>query len=511
MAKKITTLYIDDTNLRLMVTKGKRIKKMADLPLQLGSTEVRTDIKETEVVTRIKHLLKANKVRTKKVIVGLSGLHCLSRPMTLPQLPKAMLAEAVKREAKRVLPVPLDQLYISWQTTPVAEGKIQVFLVAIPRRIADNALKVMHQAGLKPYLMDIKPLALARVVKEATAIIVDVQATEFDIVIMTNGIPQPIRTIPFPTEALSQQDRLSKITEDLSRTIEFYNSNNPEQPLTSSVPIFVSGELAEEPELCNSLSAELGHPVLPLSTTLKCPKNLDPTGYMVNIGLALKELTKEAGPLVVNINTLPAYLHAKPISLTRIAVIPTVAAVISLIVGGVMVIQSASANIASINDQLDMANHLLEQRQAKKDELKGNITELEQKIAGAEASCNSFTAVLDTMNNEGGVINGDLTVTTGSLLGEISLTQISHSREQLTIQGRAPNEEEILAYARALDDSDRFSKVTIASIRRVGDTEVAGEEIEGEGEEGEAEEGEAEESVSTDMNFTLVLKTGGNE
>ena len=97
------------------------------------------------------------------------------------------------------------------------------------------------------------------------------------------------------------------------------------------------------------------------------------------------------------------------------------------------------------------------------------------------------------------------------MLGEISLTQISHSREQLTIQGRAPNEEEILAYARALDDSDRFSKITIASISRVGDTEVAGEEIEGEGEEGEAEEGEAEESVSTGMNFTLVLKTGGNE
>jgi len=504
VAKKIITLYIDDTNLRLMVTKGKRIKKMADLPLPLGSTEVRADIKEAEVAARIKHLLKANKVRAKKVIVGLSGLHCLSRPMTLPQLPKAMLAEAVKREAKRVLPVPLDQLYISWQTTPAPEGKIQVFLIAIPRRTADNALNILHQVGLKPYLMDIKPIALARVVKEATAIIVDVQATEYDIVIMANGVPQPIRTIPFPTEALSQQDRLLQIKEALSQTIEFYNSNNPEQPLTSSVPIFVSGELAEEPGLRDSLSADLGYPVLPLSTTLKCPKNLDPAHYMVNIGLTLKELRKEAGPLVTNLNTLPTYLHAKPISLTRIVAIPTVVAVISLIVGGVMVVQSASANIASMCDRLDAANYILEQKQTKKDEFKENVTELKQKIARAEASRNSFTAALDAINHDGEVTNGDLTVTTGSLLGEISLSRISHSQEQLSIQGRAPDEKEILAYARALDDSDRFSEVTIASIRRV-------EVEQGEAEQGGDEEGEGEEPVSTEMDFTLILKTGGKE
>jgi hypothetical protein len=33
MAKKVVTLYIDDTSIRLMVAQGKRIKKWADLPL----------------------------------------------------------------------------------------------------------------------------------------------------------------------------------------------------------------------------------------------------------------------------------------------------------------------------------------------------------------------------------------------------------------------------------------------------------------------------------------------
>ena len=97
MARKITTLYIDDTSIRLMVTRGKRIIKLADVPLDMSLTDVSVKVREAEVAAKIKHLLKVQKVKTKKVVIGLSGLHCLSRPATLPQLPKAMLDKAVIR------------------------------------------------------------------------------------------------------------------------------------------------------------------------------------------------------------------------------------------------------------------------------------------------------------------------------------------------------------------------------------------------------------------------------
>ena len=42
-------------------------------------------------------------------------------------IPKEMLDEAVNREAERALPVPLKELYISWQSIPAPEGKTQVF------------------------------------------------------------------------------------------------------------------------------------------------------------------------------------------------------------------------------------------------------------------------------------------------------------------------------------------------------------------------------------------------
>ena len=165
------------------------------------------------------------------------------------------------REAKRVLPVPPEQLYISWQIISVTEGKMRAFMVAVPRQIADPVLGVLRQMGIKPYLMDIKPLALARLVPEATAIVVDVQPREFDIVIMADGVPQPIRTVPLAEEVLSLQDKLSIVKEELKRTVQFYNSNNPDRPIDPSVTIFVSGELADGPELYESLAKELGYRV----------------------------------------------------------------------------------------------------------------------------------------------------------------------------------------------------------------------------------------------------------
>ncbi|MFC2011443.1 type IV pilus biogenesis protein PilM, partial [Chloroflexota bacterium] len=254
MAKKIVTLYVSDTSLRLMVTDGRQIKQWAELPLEPGVVENTVVMKEEEFADKIKQLLKVHGVTTKKIAVAISGFHSLTRPITLPQLPKDMLAEAVEREAERTLPVSLEQLYISWQTIPAPEEKTDVFLVAIPRETADALFNGLHKAGFGFSLMNLKPLLLARMVTEATAIIVDVQTTEFDIVIMTGGVPQPIRTILFPTEAVSWQEKFTTIKNELERTLTFYNSNNPENPLDSSIPISACGELADEVELCQTLS-----------------------------------------------------------------------------------------------------------------------------------------------------------------------------------------------------------------------------------------------------------------
>ena len=461
-----TTLYIGDTSIRLMVTRGKRVTKLADVPLDTSLSEIDSEEKQNELLEKIKLLFKTNKIRSKKIILGISGLHCLTRPLSLPELPKTMLDEAVRREAKRVLPVPPEQLYISWHTTAVSEGRIQAFLVGIPRYIADPLLEMLNKAGFKPYLMDIKPLALARLSREATAIIVDVQSTEFDIIISVNGIPQPIRTLAFPQECQSLEDRLVVVKDELKRTVQFYNSNNPDNTLQADDIMYVSGELNEEPELCRSLADEMGFIVTLLSSPLKCMKQLDPSRHLVNVGLALKDVTKEAGPLLANVNTLPEQYLPKPISVNRIIAIPTAAVAIGTIVLLGLTVQDTANNIEKAQTQLDANNIVIEKRQAQKKNLTDDIAAKESQLAGIEAIRAAYANALNFFSVKADLIDDDLQATVDNVVPDLELYSIDLSREQVSLGGKASTEEEILEYVRNLEETGRFEEVTIANITR---------------------------------------------
>jgi type IV pilus assembly protein PilM len=464
MANTTTTLYINDTSIRLMVARGKRIIKLADVPLEMNLNEIDTEEKESELAARIRNLFKSNRIGARKIVLGISGMHCLTRPVTLPELPRTMLDEAITREARRVLPVPLEQLYISWQAVAVSEGKIQAFMVAIPRQIADTLIKILSQAGLKPYLMDIKPLALARLAREATAIIVDVQPREFDIIIMSNGLPQPIRTVAFPQESQSFMERLLIVKDELKRTVQFHNSNNPDNRLQPNTTMLVSGELADEPELYESIAHELGFKVSLLTSPLKCLKQLDPSHHLINVGLTLKELAREAGPLLPNFNTLPAPYQPKQISINRLMALPATAAAIGLIVLLAMTIQDAAANIQSAQMELDSTKLILEKKQAQKKELTQNIAAAEEKLASLEAMNKNFVAIVKSINENENIVDSDLDASVDNVITDLNLNEINHTGARMDVYGHSATEQETLAYVRKLDVTGRFSEITIINM-----------------------------------------------
>ncbi len=469
MAKKITTLYINDKSIRLMVTSGRRISKLAEVPLDIDLENVSDEDKQEELVNKIKHLFSANKISPTRFIFGMSGLHSLSRPVILPLLPKTMQEEAMTREAKRLLPVPPEQLHISWQILSSDETRMRAFIVAMPRQIADNLLNALEKAGLRPYLMDIKPLALARLIKEKTAIFIDVQETECDIVILYDGFPQPMRTISFPSDSLSYEEKLSIVKDELKRTVQFFNSNNPENTLSAETNVYISGEFADDSESLESLSGELGYPVAPLTSPLKCPKQLDPSHYLVNVGLALKELPRESGSLIANINTLPGNLLPKPISRDRLLAIPAVVAAVAVVAAFIFIIQNTASNIDSANEQLEGNNYIIEKKQQDKQDLLGEIEVLEQQISNYALVNESLTFTYEYI----GILSDSVTYNMKSVVDNtvsgIEIHNIGYGGATLRVNGISPSEEEVLDYARKIEATNRFSEVTITNINDVED------------------------------------------
>ena len=467
MAGKVVTLSIDDSSLKLLVAKGKKVKNWADLALEPGLVRDGVVVDEAEVAARIKYLLKAEKVRTRKVVAGLSGLRCFSRLISLPELSQALLPEAIRQETERIMPVPMEQFYLTWQIIAARRQEMQVFVAALPRDATDALVKTLRQAGVEPYLMDIKPLALARVVNQATSVIVDIQPTEFDIVVLVDGIPQQVRTISLPHSTETWHEKLPIIEQELDKTIKFYDSSHPENPLAPDIPVFVSGEMSLESEAFESLAGELKHPVLPISSPLKCPPGLPPNQCMASIGLALKKMSgRKARPSKINVNVLPDIYWPKPPSVINMFVPPGIVVVIGLLAFWGMLVQNTSANNASIRAQLDAANQLLNQKYTAQQSQEKHIAGLEKEVADMEAAHTTFTSALNSFHSNHTEVNSDLAVAISTLPGTVNLGSIAYAATGLTISGMAPGEDEVLAYATALRASGRFSQVIISSIRR---------------------------------------------
>lgn len=475
MAKKIVTLYIDDASIRLMVTSGRQIKAWAESPLEPGLVANNVVVNQAEVTNRIKQLLATQNIKARKISLGISGMRCLTRPIMLPELPKEMLPEALRREADRLLPVPLEQLYISWQSVPAPEGKALLFLTAIPRISADALIKALHKAGLEPSFMDVKPLILTKITGEPTAIIVDVQRTEFDIVIMVNGIPQPVRTISFASEALPLTEKMITVTNELERTTSFYNSNNPDNTLAPAVNIFVSGELMDEPELCRSLTESIGHQVLALPTLLECPEGLDRSRFMVNIGLTQEKLpaNEQVRKFVVNLNALPVPYQPKPVSIVNILTYSFAAIAIVLIAALFLFLQNTADAISSIQDQTVRTEKILQQQLTQQQEFNTSISQMENDIKQADRMRTNFAAAVGSIEKQSEGINHDLETTMISLPSSISLRNINHNGLTMTIRGLAPAEKNILAYIEKLDTSGRFGEITIITLERTETGELA--------------------------------------
>jgi hypothetical protein len=466
MWNKIVSLYIDDASIRLLEIKGQRAKKWADLSLEPGLIKGSVVLQEAEVAKRIKQLLKDHKVRTRKVFLGFSGLHSLTRPAVLPEMPATMLGEAITREARRVLPVSLDQLYLSWSYLPSPKMRVKVLIVGVPRKTADSLVKTLRLAGLEPRRMGIKPLILAKMAPLNTAILIDSQPNEFDIIIMINGVPQPIRTVPFPEKALSPDEKLEMIISDLDRTVKYYNANNSENPLNSDIPIYVSGELSDEAGLQKTLAAASGHSVMSLNTILKNAEQINMERYMVNVALAAtipvsgRELTFAA----VNLNVIPAPYQPKPISLARVIGIPGGATAAALVVPVMLMIQSTAANMDALQGQLEITNQITDQRIAQKQELNKLVIDLKNKAATAKKTYDKLALALDALKTDQEKMNGNMSWALRVLPPGISLKGINESSNRLTIEGQTGSEAEVLKYARDLDSSGRYAESIVSSM-----------------------------------------------
>jgi len=450
----MVTLDIQDNSIKMMVVKGARVETAASLPLEPGLVHDGVVINPAAVGRHISELMTAHGISEKRVVVGVSGIHSIYRVVSTPKLPKNLLDEAARREAERVMPVPLNELYTSWQAINISDIETTICIVGIPRSTVDTILDTLREAGLQPEAMDIRPLALARIADERDAIIINARQIGFDIVVMIDGIPELLRSLPFPSDATSPGEKVAEVKEEMERTIAFYNSSHKGSEITANMAAFVSGELGE------MLAQTLEYRIKPLPQLLSYTDNLNTSEYAANIGLALRQARAGLSPAKVSLNVTPEVYLPKPFPIIQLASWAFILVSIAvLFMFGIYTLQEYRKTI-SLQTQISNIENQVISRQG----TEAAVKQLQTQIDQAQKAAASFKQPVDSSTAQREKANSDISKVTSLLPGIINLTAINYSNQNMSVTGTAPDDTIVVDYVRKLRNSAQFSSVLISNM-----------------------------------------------
>lgn len=290
-SRETVTVDVEERSLRLLTVEGGKVQKWGHVLLEPGLVEKGLIRDPQPMAWAIKALFREQRAPKTAVISSLTmtGLDSTSTILNMPKIRPSLLENAIAREVKREMPVPVEELYLSHQIIGERGDTQQVYVLGVPRNLVDAHVKTFQAAGIKLKAMDLKPFALVRAVNRKDAIIADLEEDRFHVIVVVNAIPVIARDGPLGQEASDQEGKSRRLVEELNKTIEFYNRSHPANPLQASLPVFLTGALMGERSMRNSLARLIDHPIEVPEPPLDYPAHFPIAQYMVNIGLALKK------------------------------------------------------------------------------------------------------------------------------------------------------------------------------------------------------------------------------
>lgn len=481
-------LNISTNSIRLLCIKGRQVKKWETMPLAAGLVRDGLILQPQAVGAAINALFKSTKAPKKQVITSVTGLSFTYRILSLPRIKSALTEEAIQRAARKEMSLPVEELYLSWQAIGSGYEELDFFVLGVSRNLVDAVVKTLAEAEIKPYLMDLKPLALARAANREDALIVDLEPDYFDIVLVADGIPAIMHTITPRGEGASIEDNIRRLIDELSKTVKFYNSGHPEKPLSPITPLLLTGELSAEATIGKLIQAEIENPVEPLVPSLKFPPDLPIALYAANMGLALKKVPQKRANRFhdINLDILSVKHKARVLQVSWQFILLSL--VLALAIGFLypMYRLKSEADVETIRLQTELSGVSQELHQARL--VINEAKQIEDTIGKITTGFEALKQEHQYILSKGGNAANNLELVTTAIPPEVYFTSIEMGTDQITIEGEADSPSTVIDYVMALEAQGGLSEVRIAGI-----------------DESKSTEAETTEAVGTKVTFTIVI------
>jgi hypothetical protein len=282
--RPIIGLSIEGTDLRLISVSGRKIERVVCKPLPADLMPGGVVADPAAFGAAVSAILTEYEVPRGTVVAGFPDTDAIARMMTLPKEAGKKLVEVAQREARRDPVIGQGDYRIYQQKVGESESEITAFVLAVRRIALEQYLAGLRQAAILPHMVELRPLAMIRAINQPHTIIANVERTSLDVVVVNNNLPLIMRSVPLSG---SDAEMVEVVTLELGRTIESYNSNQP-QPLNPRLPMVLIGELSAQPDMVEAVEQRLGHPIAPLTCPFAAPPGFAVANFVVNIGLVLK-------------------------------------------------------------------------------------------------------------------------------------------------------------------------------------------------------------------------------
>jgi type IV pilus assembly protein PilM len=159
-----------------------------------------------EVIT---NLLTQAGITTRNVVAGIPSNKTFATVVDLPDLPPQELASTIKYQAEQFIPMAIDEVKIDWAILGKSlrdPAKIEVLLASVANKFSEGRLDMIEGLGLNVVALEPDSLALVRSLvplgSKDAHMLVDFADFTTDIVIVLDGAPRLVRSIPVGMQTL---------------------------------------------------------------------------------------------------------------------------------------------------------------------------------------------------------------------------------------------------------------------------------------------------------------------
>lgn len=146
----------------------------------------------------LQEILKKAKIKSRNAVVSLPTSSIFSSIISLPNIEENEIALAVEAQAKKIIPLPIEEMEIDWKKISSDKNDIKILLTCAPKTLIKQYVDIISEAGINLMSIETEIFALTKALignDQSSIMIVEIGANTTDIFIIFQGVPVLSRSI----------------------------------------------------------------------------------------------------------------------------------------------------------------------------------------------------------------------------------------------------------------------------------------------------------------------------